>query len=65
MIAARKEMWRELNELNEQVLRLEQLNGERLDEIDRLRSETDEIKRQNEVRSDDSKLITGQTYNKR
>jgi len=58
-------MWRELNELNEQVLRLEQLNGERLDEIDRLRSETDEIKRQNEVRSDDSKLITGQTYNKR
>jgi len=65
VIAARKEMWRELNELNEQVLRLEQLNGERLDEIDRLRSETDEIKRQNEVRSDDSKLITGQTYNKR
>ena len=53
MIAAKQEMWRELNALNDQILHLEKQNADRLEEIDRLRSETDEIKRQNEARSND------------
>jgi len=53
VIAAKQEMWRELNALNDQILHLEKQNADRLEEIDRLRSETDEIKRQNEARSND------------
>ena len=49
MIAAKKELWRELNELNEQILRLVKTNAERQEEIDRLRAETEQMKQQNEV----------------
>ena len=53
MIAAKKELWRELNELNEQILRLVKTNAERQEEIDRLRAETEQMKQQNEVWSVD------------
>jgi len=49
VIAAKKELWRELNELNEQILRLVKTNAERQEEIDRLRAETEQMKQQNEV----------------
>jgi len=51
VIAAKKELWRELNELNDQILHLEKVNTERLAEIDRVCSEMDQIKRQNKVTS--------------
>lgn len=64
MIAAKQELWRELNELNNQILHLEKLNGERLEEIDRLHSEINQLKQQNEVSSNDSFTGTklSQTY---
>ena len=66
MIAAKQEMWRELNALNDQILRLEKQNADRLEEIDRLRLETDEIKRQNEARSNDVfTYLTDKLANKR
>jgi len=49
VIAAKKELWRELNELNEQILRLVKTNAERQEEVDRLRAETEQMKQQNEV----------------
>jgi len=49
--AANEEHCQEMKHINEKVSDLVNLNAERLQENDRLRSEIDRIKQQNEVKS--------------